>query len=209
MTQDTQWLNFVQRIDAIAQNGLTFSESAYDQERYQLLRQIAIEMAAAYTESDPVMMRDLFTRFDGYGYATPKIDARGVVFNSQGILLVREKSDGLWTLPGGWCDVGDAPSEAVVREVHEEAGFETRAVKLLAVLDRQRHDHPAEPVYSYKMFFLCEIISGSATTNHETTGVGFFPLATLPPLSTHRVTVKQIERMFAHRQHPEWPTDFD
>ena len=74
------------------------------------------------------------------GYATPKVDVRGVVFQDGKILLVQERSDGMWTLPGGWADVGDSPADAVVREIREESGYETRATKLLALLDRNRLD---------------------------------------------------------------------
>lgn len=201
------WLDFQRRIQAIAQAGLTYSEGVYDRERYEQLREIALEMAARYGDAEPEQVRDLFRH--EVGYSTPKVDVRGVVFRDGRILLVQENADGLWTLPGGWADIGDSPSEAIVREIHEEAGFETQATKLLALFDRQRHGHPVEIHYTYKLFFRCEITGGQARTNHETLAVGFFALDDLPPLSTPRVTESQIRRMFDHLHDPTRPTDFD
>lgn len=149
------------------------------------------------------------------GYATPKVDVRGVVFRldpSSGrdsILLVRELRDGLWTLPGGWADVDDSPAEATVREVYEESGYQTRAVKLLACYDRNKHGHPPYGFHIYKLFFQCEPLGGEASGSIETADAAFFCEDGIPALSLPRVTPEQIARFFAHRRHPEWPTDFD
>jgi ADP-ribose pyrophosphatase YjhB (NUDIX family) len=153
------------------------------------------------------VIRDLFA--GQVGYATPKIDVRGAVFRDDAILLVKERSDGCWTLPGGWADVGDSPAEAVVREIAEESGYLTRAVKLLALYDRNKHGHPPIPDHAYKLFFLCEIIGGAPAESTETNGVGFFAEDELPNLSLTRVTPAQIARLFAHNRNPNLPTDFD
>jgi ADP-ribose pyrophosphatase YjhB (NUDIX family) len=114
-----------------------------------------------------------------------------------------------WTLPGGWADVGESPTEGVVREVREESGYEVRAVKLLALHDRGRHPHPPHTYAIYKLFFLCELLGGVPTASIETAGVGFFPEDDLPELSVGRVLPEQIRRFFEHLRHPHWPTDFD
>ena len=150
---------------------------------------------------------DLFTT--DAGYATPKVDVRGVVFQGSKILLVRERSDGFWTLPGGWADVGDSPADAVVREIREGAGYETRATKLLALLDRNRHNHPPHINHIYKIFMRCELIGGSPTTSHEIQDVGFFAEDQIPELSLTRNVPAQITRMFEHHRQPDLPTDFD
>jgi len=201
------WLDWTQRLQAIAQTGLAFARDLYDVERYEQIRQIAAEIAAKHTDAGPELIRGLYT--GQAGYATPKVDVRGAVFRDDTILLVKERSDGCWTLPGGWADVGDSPGDAVVREIAEESGYQTRAVKLLALYDRNRHGHPAYPFHAYKVFFLCELIGGAAATSGETEEVGFFPEDELPELSLTRVMPSQIARLFAHHRHPEWPTDFD
>jgi ADP-ribose pyrophosphatase YjhB (NUDIX family) len=144
------------------------------------------------------------------GHATPKVDVRGVVFRDEAILLVRERADGRWSLPGGWADVYDSPSEATVREIWEESGYRTRAVKLLALYDRTKQGHTPMPFHAYKVIFQCEITGGEPQGGSvETDGVGFFREGELPELSISRVTAAQIARFFEHLRHPEWPADFD
>jgi ADP-ribose pyrophosphatase YjhB (NUDIX family) len=203
-------LDWVKRLQAIAQTGLTFAKDHYDIERYRSVRQIAAEMLAA--SSSGVSPTTLINLLAGdVGYATPKVDVRAAVFSDEGLLLVRERSDGAWTLPGGWADVGDSPSMAAVREVKEESGYDVVARKLAAVYDRdhERHGHPPIPYHVYKLFFLCEIIGGTAKASNETDAVAFFPEDGIPPLSRERVTLGQIAHLFDHLRHPEWPTSFD
>lgn len=205
-----QWLESAQRLQAIAQNGLTYSENPFDIERYQQIQQIAAEMMAAYSDTEPSYVLDLFSK--DVGYATPKIDVRAAVFQDNKILLVRERLDeGRWTLPGGWVDVGEPPSVAVEREVREESGYEVRAIKLVAVYDRShpRHAHPPFLHHTYKLFFQCELVGGTATASYETEEASFFAEDTIPELSLSRVVPTQISRLFEHARHPDWPTDFD
>ncbi|MEM7116997.1 MAG: NUDIX hydrolase [Chloroflexota bacterium] len=203
------WLDWAQRIQAIAQSGLTYAKDVYDIERYEQLRALAVEMMAAKLDDDPELIVERFNAQTGY--ATPKVDVRGVVFQDGKLLLVQERSDMGWTLPGGWCDVGETAAENVVKEVYEESGFLTRAVKLLAVYDNHRHPHvPQSPFETYKFIFRCEIVGGEATTSHETAAVSFFAEDELPAnLSGGRVTPYQLKRFFAHYRNPNWPTDFD
>lgn len=205
---DPRWLAWAKQIQALAQAGLTYAQDPYDVERYATLRRIAAEMLAGASDVEIDLVLDLLERQDGY--PTPKVDLRGVVFREGEVLLVREQSDGLWTLPGGWADVCESPREGVEREVREETGFEVRATKLLAVYDRSRHGHePLFPFHVYKLFFRCEITGGEATPGMETSAVRFFAADSLPPLSRSRVLPAQIARMFAHLHHPAWPTDVD
>src|SRR6266542_3409168 len=200
------WLEWARRLQAIAQSGLTFSRDHFDIERYEQLREIAAEIMSAHSEADVTIIRNLFA--GQIGYATPKVDVRGAVFRDGAILLVKERSDGCWTLPGGWADVGDSPGDAVVREIAEESGYLTHAVKLLALYDRNKHGHPPYPFHAYKLFFLCELIGGAAATSGETEAIEFFREDSLPDLSLTRVMPAQVSRLFAHYRHPEWPTDF-
>ncbi len=205
---DPQWLTWTKRLQAIAQTGLTFTRDHYDHERYEELREIAAEMMAAgggITASQRVL--DLFK--GETGYATPKIEVRGAILRQDQILLVREREDGGWTLPGGWADVGESPSAMVVREVKEESGFDVVPRKLAALFDRNLHPHPPIPSHAYKLFFLCDVIGGEPTPSFETPEVAFFPRHQLPHLSTARVTEFQVEHMFEHADHPDWPTTFD
>lgn len=199
---------WARKLQAVAQSGISYnSQNPFELERYHAVNEIACEMMAAYSGLQVGMIRDIFA--GEKGYATPKVDVRGVVFDQDKILLVRELRDGLWTLPGGWADVNDAPSEAAVREVYEESGYRARAVKLLACYDRNKHGHPPAAFHIYKLFFLCELTGGEAADSVETAGAAFFARDAIPPLSLPRVTPAQIDRFFEHVGHPEWPTDFD
>lgn len=201
------WLDYARRLQAIAQSGLAYSPSPYDLERYETVREIAAQMMAAISTAPVEPIRVLFAGQSGY--ATPKVDVRAALFRDDTILLVREREDGGWTLPGGWADVGESPADATVREVREESGYQTRAVKLLALYDRNRHGHPPIPFHAYKLFFQCELLGGAPAPSSETTAVDWFAADALPALSTSRVTAAQIHRFFEHYRNPGWPTDFD
>jgi ADP-ribose pyrophosphatase YjhB (NUDIX family) len=211
MTDDSssahRWAAWAVRIRALADTGLAYSQDMYDRQRYEELRDLALTMTAELADAPLDKVRGLLQLEPGY--VTPKVDVRGAVFEEGRVLLVREASDGLWTLPGGWADVGESAREAVERETREESGYEVRATKLVAVYDRARHGHPPQAIHAYKLFFLCERTGGAPRASAETTEVAFHPLETLPALSLMRVTTAQIQRLSEHIQHPEWPTDFD
>jgi ADP-ribose pyrophosphatase YjhB (NUDIX family) len=204
------WLRWARRLQALAQSGLTYTRDPYDAERYEALRALAAEMLAAHAAGMPQdVVQRLFTA--EVGYATPKLDVRGVVFRDDGaLLLVRERSDGGWTLPGGWADVGESASEAVEKEVREESGYVARATKLIALLDRDRHGHPPHAHHIWKVFIRCSLIGGEAAgPGLETEDVGFFHADAVPPLSLTRVVRAQITRLFEHYAQPDLPADFD
>jgi ADP-ribose pyrophosphatase YjhB (NUDIX family) len=202
------WLEWAKQLAALSQNGLTYAENPYDIERYQKVREIAAEMISAQSNLDTQTLLTIFAREEGY--ATPKVDVRGVAFRDGKILLVRERADGGWTLPGGWADPGQSPGESVVREIFEESGYETQTRRLLAVYDRSKHPHePLMPFHIYKLFFLCEITGGSPKTSYETAAVDFFAENAIPELSISRTLPFQIARMFEHYRNPDLPTDFD
>lgn len=202
-----QWLMWAQELQALAQSGLTYTKNPFEADRYIRVREIAAEIMATHSGLPAPQINATFEAQGGY--ATPKIDVRGVVFQDERILLVRELKDGLWTLPGGWGDVGEPPSRAAEREVWEESGYQVRAIKLLALYDRNLHPHPPGMWHIYKIFFLCELLGGSPSTSIETGGAEFFAEDALPPLSLPRVTESQLHRFFEHHRHPDWPTDFD
>jgi hypothetical protein len=145
---DPQWLVWAKRLQAIAQTGLTYARDPFDIERYESIRLVAAEMMTAGSGEQGV---DFFVKLlsTDVGYATPKVDVRAAVFREGRLLLVREREDGRWTLPGGWADIGDSPSAAVVKEVKEESGYDVKARKLLALLDRNLHGHPPIPYHAY------------------------------------------------------------
>lgn len=191
-----------QKLNAIAQTGLTFSKDVFDTERYESLRHIATQLMASRFDIDPETLHHVTES----GYATPKTDVRAFILRDGKLLMVREAEDGLWSLPGGWADVGDTPSTAVCREVAEETGLQVKATKLLGVWDRNLHGHPPLPWHVYKLIFLCEETGGSLAINHETTSLGFFDINELPPLSLTRIVAEELEvsMAIATSDRPTW-----
>ena len=205
----TDWLGIAQRLNALAQAGLTYAESGYDLERYHELRDIVTRILSNLTDEPVEKIAPLFAAGAGE-YPTPKVDIRAVVFRgADEILMVQEKTDGLrWTLPGGWADVGYTPFEVAAKEVHEETGLVVRPVRLLAVFDKKKHPHPPQPWYVYKFFVRCEVAGGELATDvHDIGEVRWVKRADVQSLalSTDRVTASQIETMFTFATNPDAP----
>ncbi|MEK3762838.1 NUDIX hydrolase [Paenibacillus sp. FSL P4-0338] len=198
---EPKWLTWAKEIQGIAQTGLAYAKDVYDIERYQALRELSVDILANYTYESKERIRLSFAGEDGY--STPKVDIRGVIFQDDKILLVHEKLDGKWALPGGWADIGLSPSEVAVKEIAEESGYQAEAVRLLAVLDKKFHHHPPEPYHTYKMFILCRITGGEAAGGVETSGAGFFAEDELPELSEERNTAEQLHTIFQYLHNPE------
>lgn len=204
----TQWLEWAKKIQALSQAGLEYSKDVYDLERFEELRKISGEIMMEYTNiKDFQTIEQLF--FNEQGYQTPKVDVRGVVFQNDKLLLVKETHDGCWSLPGGWADIGLTPSENVVKEIWEEAGLEAKAKQIIAVWNRSSHPHPPSPYEIYKIFIDCDIIGGEMKSGVETEAVGFFREHDLPPLSTGRITESQIQTLFAYHRGEVTHTLFD
>jgi len=210
MTSDPNssvWIQTAQRIQAIAQTGLTYAVDAYDVERYGELSAIAASMLAG-PDAEKIDLATLLFASER-GYPTPKVDVRAAVFQEDSLLLVRERADGCWSLPGGWAEVGHSAAESVEREVREESGYIVKAVKLLACWDRNRHPHPSIPFHAYKLIFRCELLGGAPSASSETTEVGFFAEEEIPELSLIRTLPQQIRFVFESLRDPTAPTAFD
>lgn len=201
------WLQWAREIQALSQTGLHYSHDDYETQRYERLLEIAAEMVQKHTE---LPIEPMIKKFKiQSGYATPKIDVRGAVVRDGKILLVQEKADEKWCMPGGWGDVGEIPSKMVAREVWEESGFEVKAKKVVGVYDANRDGRPLQFFHAYKIVFLCEIISGFARPSEETLAVDFFDFNKLPTLSSSRTNKRHLTDVFAHYKDRNYPTVFD
>jgi ADP-ribose pyrophosphatase YjhB (NUDIX family) len=202
-----RWLQWAREIQALAQSGETYALNEWQSQRYGRLMEISAEIISEHTEHPVASIVESFKLQPGY--ATPKVDVRGAAFRDGKILLVKEKMDGGWTLPGGWADVGDSPALGAEREVWEESGFRVKAHKVIGVYDANRF-RPLELYHAVKLIFLCEILSGKATISNETTEVAFFGPDEIPvPLSENRTNLQHIEHAFAALADSSIPTVFD
>ena len=208
LSEDT-WLTRAKRLQAIASTGLHFGESEFDRERYQDIHHIASQMLADLGEVSIKTIQTLLGA-PGQGYETPKVDVRGAVFKGDHILLVKEKLDGLWTLPGGYADVGISAADNIVKEISEEASLRVKAKQLYAVVHKARHEYDMDLRDFYKFYFICEPLDQAPPQpGAETSDVGYFPLHDLPPLSTGRVIEKHIHLATEFIQNPNQPPIFD
>lgn len=187
----------LKRIQALAEIGLEYSSTNYDKERYDEIHEVCLEMMSQIT--DVPVDKILPVIQEKNGYKTPKVDVRAVVFNPEGqILLVQEKVDGCWSLPGGWADVGYTPSQIAEKECFEESGLTVKASQLIAVMDKTAQQMPPEFEYVYKLFIRCEALNNRIAIGEETTSVGWFSENDLPELSKPRNLESQIYLMFEY-----------
>ena len=187
----------LKRIQALAEIGLEYSNTNYDKERYDEIQDICLKMLSQITEIPVEKIVPVIQEKNGY--KTPKVDVRAVVFNDDNkILLVQEKIDGYWSLPGGWADVGYTPSQIAEKESFEEAGLTVKASQLIAVMDKTAQQMPPEFEYVYKLFIRCEPMNNRIAIGEETTDVGWFSENELPELSKPRNLESQIHLMFEY-----------
>jgi len=205
MKGNSELLLLAKRVQAIAESGLYYTESDYDMDRYGDLEEISTRMISLITHLSQETVKTVTP--ENNGYRTPKVDVRCVIFNdNHEILMVRERVDSCWSLPGGWCDIGFTPTEIAEKEAFEEAGIRVKAKRLLAVFDKKCHDHPEDLFYTYKIFMECEAVDFEISTGMETLDAGFFSQHGLPPLSMPRNTPYQVNKMFDfHYDRIHWP----
>ena len=209
--QNENLLSIAKRLQSIAQAGIFYSQDRpFDFERYEEISELIVQLLSNLTDEPIEKIGSLFTE-ETDGYQTPKVDIRAVIFNELGeILMVKEKVDGYWALPGGWADVGYTPAEVAVKEVREETGLEVKTVRLLAVMDKKNHPHPPEGWYVYKIFILCKKMGGNILSDTtETSDIQYFSLKNLPPLSEPRNVYSQIKLMFEYRDNTDKEVYFD
>ena len=208
MEKGKELITLAQRIRALSQTGLSYSHNDYEIERCRELITISNRITSIVSGIREEEINTLYTPVKEY--ITPKVDIRAVIFNDKDeVLLVREKVDSRWSMPGGWADVGLTPKEVAIKETKEETGLDVCVERLLAVIDKRCHAHPASPFYIYKMFILCNILGGEFSETFDIIDKGFFPLDSLPPLSLDRILPEQIGMMYELRNNPVAPVYLD
>ena len=202
----SKWMDWAREIFSLSQSGLTYSGNEYDIERYKRLQAITAEIISSESEISKESVLDSFSM--QAGYITPKVDVRGAVVQDGKILLIQERADGMWAMPGGWADLGNSPASVAEREVWEESGYRVKAEKVVAVIDANRIE-PFEFYHAYKLIFLCKLLDGEPRISYETLAVDFFDPNHLPPLSSYRTNENMVQEVFAHVQNPNRVTAFD
>ncbi len=201
-SKGNELITLAQRIRALSQTALSYSTNEYEIDRSNELIEISNRIVSIVSGTKEEEINACYHPVKEY--VTPKVDIRAVVFNDKNeILLVKEKADGRWALPGGWSDVGYTPKEVVIKETKEETGFDIRVLRLLAVFDKRCFNHPASSLYIYKFCFLCEVTGGNDELTFDILDKGYFPLNNLPPLSLDRILPEQIKILDELRHNPD------
>jgi ADP-ribose pyrophosphatase YjhB (NUDIX family) len=201
------WLELARELQAIGQKGSNLTKGYYDRLNYSRLLEIAADIVALKTPLEREQVLETFRVQPGY--ATAKVDVRAAVISEGRILLVQERRDQRWCMPGGWADVGEYPSEMVAREVLEESGFRVQPYRLVGVFDANRAGRPMDFFHAYKIVFLCRITGGEARLSDETMGVEFFDFDALPPLSENRTSMRHIDEVRMRLADENLPAAFD
>ncbi len=205
---ETNSLDLIKRVKALADTGLLYADNEYDRERYEELAAISLNLLSATSGQSLPVLRDFFMPVKDY--PTPKVDIRGLILNeAREVLLVKESLDGKWSLPGGWAEVGFSPSEVIQKEIKEETGLEATVSRLLAVYDKRCHPHPPQPLYVYKLVFLCEALTESLNPGFDILDARYFVIEHLPELSEERILASQIEQMYQLARQQESSVHFD
>ena len=205
---DNDYLNLLKRLKAVADTGLLYSTNEYDKERYTEIQHISFQLLQQISGQPIETLKEIFST--AKDYPTAKVDIRVFVLSpDQKVLLVKETTDGKWSLPGGWADIGFSPKEIAVKECKEETGLDVVPVRLLAVFDKKFHAHPHEPFYVYKMVIHCEAVSSFSSKGFDIADVQYFSITELPELSEYRILKSQIELLFQIASSPGNDVYFD
>ncbi|MCP4589592.1 MAG: NUDIX domain-containing protein [bacterium] len=188
-------LPLLDELQTIARNGLAFTSSPYDKERYQSLLELASDY---YGQALDLPAEEVRRKLSAeLGYITPKVGADAAIFDPVGrILLMLRADDGQWCLPCGWVDANESPAEAVVRETMEECGLDVRPVQLVDVFTR-KPSATNGPHTAIALVYLCEVTGGTLTLSHEGSDLRYWHIDQVP--AWHN-----IHRQYALAAHAVW-----
>ena len=207
MKSDNRWFEWARELQFLSQSALAYCKDVYDIERFERIREISAEMTANLLDMPVEKARGLFC--NETGYQTPKLDTRAAVVQDGRILLVQER-DGSWALPGGWVDYDQSVRSNAAKEVYEEAGMVVDPIRLIALMDHNRH-HPVKAAHEIcSAFVLCAYRSGEFKPNVETVSCGWFSADALPtPLALGKTTREQVLMCLEASADPTWEVLFD
>jgi 8-oxo-dGTP pyrophosphatase MutT (NUDIX family) len=104
--------------------------------------------------------------------------ASAVVVDETGrVLLQRRRDNGLWALPGGVMEIGESISEAAVREVQEETGYNVEPLYVIGVYSDPKHVFAysdGEVRQEFSVCFACRVVGGTLAASDESHEVRWF-----------------------------------
>lgn len=174
-----EWNHFLSKLLSISKIGLKFSKDPYALENYQELQDLVLLQANEVNQ--PIDVVKLYPKDT---YPTPNVSVRIMIFNEKNeLLMVQEKTDGAYAVPGGWCDVFESARQNAIKETKQETGLDVEIVRLLAVMQRELYKPKPTMISEYVFYFLAEVKGGTLAYNHELLDIGYFDYNALPVLS--------------------------
>ncbi len=204
MSQD-KWLEWAVRLQALAQTGLAYGKDVYDMERFEEIRQIAAEMLVEPSGQPLEVVKDLFC--NETGYQTPKLDTRAAIFQEDKILLVQE-NDGLWSLPGGWCDVDQSIKDNVVKSKGRSGAGCGGSASRCDFGQAQEQSCQVSPPRDQGLHFMSSPWRG-VSAQFGNSCQWLFSLDDLPPLYLGKNTAEQLALCLEASRSEHWETRFD
>lgn len=205
MKVNEKWLEWAVEIQALAQAGLYYSSIDYDIERFERLREIANEMLEYKSEISKDKIKEIFS--SETGYQTPKLATKAAIFKENKILMVKENT-GIWTLPGGWCDVDCSLAENTIKEAKEEAGIDIEIDYIIGITYSGK-DERIDALKITTTFFKCNYLGGEFKENIETIDSGYFSFEELQNLNVGKVSMRQLKMCFDANETDNWKVVLD
>ena len=188
---DMKWDEFASKVLSISRIGKKYSKDPYAIDNYEQLEELSIKMlneASVEAVEKNIYERDI--------YPTPNVSVRILVINEKDeVLMVQEKDDGRWAVPGGWCDVFISVKDNAIKEVKEETGLDVEIDCLLGIFQREKYKDYPSLVSEYVHYFSATVVGGSLNPNFEVSKAAYFPLNELPELS-RKNTIEELKRAF-------------
>ena len=183
--------DFLIKIQSIAKIGLTYSKDPYAITNYNEIN----NLSKAFLEDFENVKLDRPNYFEKDIYPTPNISVRTVILNEERtkVIMVREANLGTYSLPGGWADLYDSPSQTAKNECSQEAGADIEVVRLVGILNRTPFKSSAS-IPEYVIIFEGKLIGKLHEHEYETDDVGWFDIDDLPPIS-RKTSHEELMRM--------------
>lgn len=188
--------DYIIEVLTISKIGKLFSKDPYALENYDKLEKKSMDALNKFTnlkfERSNFFSRDV--------YPTPNLSVRTCVFNeSNEILLVRELDDLGYSVPGGWCDLFDSPSETANLECLQEAGCKIKDLELIGYIFKGTNEKIEETI-NFNAVPECQIIFRAKADKFidfkktETDKIGWFKVDDLPKMS-HKNSVEDWKKI--------------
>ena len=191
MLDSKQIYEYIIKIQSIAKIGLIYSKDPYAITNYQQINDLSLEFLENFL--DVKFDRPNYFRRDIY--PTPNISVRVVILNEDKtkVLMVREAKTQNYSLPGGWADLYDSPSDTAKNEAKQEAGANIDIIRLVGLVNHTPYKSaPALP--EYVAIFEARLEGELQEHEYETDDVNWFDVNHLPEIS-RKCSIEEIKRM--------------